>query len=164
MFCHRICMVSPLPVDALYRKFVFSTNEFVRDEDFPYSARPKVAHRMTGTIPLIEAADQSHALRIWGPDGERRASHFDLVIAPAWEQHRATIRSKRSPEKFVPAFTDQVQIEIAYRREKDVGVVTDAFEFAVSISHSVCGNLGSVEHSDENASILVSHFDVLIVF
>ena len=89
-----------------------SDSEFVRipnpnlgNEQFPHPAGNEFSHRMTPTIPLIEAANQANAFRVGSPDCEIDA--LDSV-------HLTLVSSKSFIDLGMVAFTKQEQIQVEY--------------------------------------------------
>ena len=85
-----------------------------RDEQLPDPGAAERPHRVGPPVPEVEVADEADAARVRRPDGERGAG---LALA----DHGP--RAERVPQLLVPSLADQVQVELAERRQVPVRVV-----------------------------------------
>ena len=72
------------------------------------------AHRVRAAVPVVEVAGDADTVGVRRPDGEGRAGGLaDL----------ADVRAEHAPQFLVPALADQVQVELAQRRQVTVRIV-----------------------------------------
>ena len=82
--------------------------------------RAERAHRVAAAVPAVEVAGHPHAAGVRRPDRERRAGDHAARCVVA-----AHVRAEHLPQLLVPALADQVQVELAERRQEAVRVVDD---------------------------------------
>ena len=87
-----------------------------RDEQLPHAGRKAQPHRMTATVPAIEAADYRHSARVGRPHGEAHALHT---------VHFQHLRAEYPADLPVIAFGKQVHVQLAQLRTEAVGVFSD---------------------------------------
>jgi hypothetical protein len=73
-----------------------------RNEDFPDAGAEPLAHRVPAAVPVVEVADDGHALRIGRPHGEVHA--VDAFV-------RRRVRAEPVVQLGVPAFPDQPVVD-----------------------------------------------------
>ena len=83
-------------------------------EQLPDAGRAERAHRVDAPVPVVEVADDGDRARARRPDGERGAR--DAVDL-------AHVRAEALPQLLVAALAEQVQVELADRRQEAVRVV-----------------------------------------
>src|ERR1700730_211296 len=96
--------------------FVFVDGAFVelRDKKLPYARGPSSAHRVNPAVPLIEIAYDANAASAWRPDSEIDTTHaFNGV----------DVRAELVVGVVVAAFAHEVEVELAQKKRKSVGIV-----------------------------------------
>jgi hypothetical protein len=86
---------------------------YVGDEEFPDAGDAEASHLMEPPVPVVETADDAHAVRVRRPHGERDAFH----AAEATD-----VRAQFFVELQVTAFGEEVFVEIAERGEEGVRI------------------------------------------
>ena len=99
-----------LVVDFEFIKFPFAETRY---EQFPYTRGAERAHGLITPVPVVEVADNRHAARRRRPHCKRHAMHAI---------DRAHVRAKFLVDEVVRALVEQMQIEIAERGKKRIGV------------------------------------------
>ena len=85
-----------------------------RHEELPDARRKTQAHGMATRIPRIEVADHRHALGVGRPHREAHAR--DAV-------DRHDVGAERLGQLEMPAFIEQMQIELAQQRAEGIGIL-----------------------------------------
>ncbi len=114
----RVGLVPPLAVRPEDGELVLRARHHARHEDLPHAAAAERAHRERPALPVVEVAGHPHAAGVGRPDRERRAGH-----RPVRRLVRVDVRAERLPQPLVPALADQVQVDLAERRQPPVRVV-----------------------------------------
>jgi hypothetical protein len=84
-----------------------------RQEDLPQTRDAEAAHGIEPPVPRVEVADHPHAAGVGRPHDERGPGRA-LVLAD--------MGAEVAPHLLVPAFADQVEVEVPERRPEPVGV------------------------------------------
>ena len=115
---HRVGLLPPHAVAAEDLELVVGAVADVRDEQLPHAGGAERAHRVGAAVPVVEVAGDADALGVRRPDRERRAGHRagEAVV-------RARVRAEDRPQLLVAALADQVQVDLAERRQEAVRVV-----------------------------------------
>ena len=85
-----------------------------RHEQLPDAGRKAQPHGMATRIPRIEIADHRHALGVGRPHREAHALHA---------VDRDDVGAQRLGQLEMPAFVEQVQIELAQQRAEGIGIL-----------------------------------------
>ncbi len=93
------------------------------NEQLPDPRRAERAHRVQAAVPEVEVADHGDRARVRRPDGERGAN--DAVELP-------DVRAEPLVEMLVAALHDEVEVELAERRQERVRVA-DGEDVAVRV-------------------------------
>ena len=107
---------------------------------------------MPAAVPVVEVADDPHAVGVGRPDRERGPGHVAVLL---------DVRAEHLPEVLVPALADQVQVHLAQAGQVPVRVVGDdlgqAAAVAVGVAHRdpVVRGLASREGDREHALVHV---------
>ena len=83
-------------------------------ENFPNAGRAAPSHRVTTAIPVIEIADNRHALRIRCP---HRKVHAGSALVDA------RVCTEDVPEPLMGAFADKILVQFADNRSEGVGIL-----------------------------------------
>ena len=83
-------------------------------EQLPHAGAAQRAHREAAAVPVVEVAGHAHPAGVRRPHGERRPGHRAGL---------ADVRAEHPPQLLVPAFPDQVQVELAEHGQEPVRVV-----------------------------------------
>ena len=108
---HRVGLLPPDAVATADVELVPRARADARDEQFPDAGRAQRPQRMRAAVPEVEVRGQADALRVRGPDGERRTGDGSgRAVVPA------DVGAEHGPQLLVPALADQVQVDLAERR------------------------------------------------
>ena len=118
---HRVGLLAPLPVGAEDRELVAGAAADVGHEQLPHAGLAELAHRVLAAVPAVERALHPHAACGRRPDRERGAGDGAaegrvVAVHPGAED---------LPQVLVPSLVDQVQVDLAERRQEPVRVVQD---------------------------------------
>jgi hypothetical protein len=111
---HRVGLQADLAVLGEDLELVVVPAPDAGQEDLPDAARAERAHRVRAAVPVVEVADDGDRLRGRRPDGERGAAHAVEL------EH---VRAQLLPQLLVAALADEVQVELADRRQEPVRVL-----------------------------------------
>jgi hypothetical protein len=117
---HGVGLAVPLPVGGPDLVLVAGAFRHPRHEQLPDPRAAERAHRVAAAIPVVEVADDPHALRVRRPHRERGAAGRPEAAGRAVLAH---VRAEHPPQLLVPALADQVQVHLAERGQVPVGVV-----------------------------------------
>jgi hypothetical protein len=157
---HRVGLPVPASVRPADVVLVARAGSHLGHEQLPDAGRAQRAHRVRAPVPVIEVADHPHAARVRGPHRERGAVAL-----------LADVGAENLPQLLVPALPDQVQVDLAERRQVPVRVVGDGLGQRrrgarrapvgrgrrVGDGDPVVGNLGDRERGLEHALVHVGH-------
>jgi hypothetical protein len=109
-------------------------------------------------VPAVEVRLQPDRARVRRPHRERRAGHVTegagVVVHPGPEH---------LPELLVPALVDEVQVDLAERRQETERVVDHVLVAAVGDHEPVVGYVGHRQHADPDALVLVAQLHLAAV-
>jgi hypothetical protein len=83
------------------------------NKNLPHARRTERTHLMNVPVPVVEIANHTDALRVRRPDGEARSRHA---------VHRPQLRAEFIVKLPFVAFAKQIQIILAQRRQKRIGI------------------------------------------
>jgi hypothetical protein len=101
-------------VGAVDRELVAHSGTGRRHEELPHAGRAEGAHRQHAVVPRGAVADERDRARAGRPHRERRADDALLL---------AHVRTEHPAELAVVALAEQVEVEVAERREEPVGIL-----------------------------------------
>ena len=137
----RVGLLPPHPVLPENLVLVVRAVTDAGDEQLPDAGRAHRPHRVGPAVPVVEVAGQADALRAGGPHREGRALHGsgDPVVG-------AGVRAEHVPELLVATFADQVQVDLAQRRQEPVRVVDQPGRPVVGDLQAVVRHLRRGQH------------------
>src|SRR5687767_15560958 len=103
----RIGLEDDVAVRVADLVFVERALEHARNKNLPNARGAETAHRVNAAVPVIERADNTHALRIGRPDGETRSG--DAI-------NDFELRAKLVVNAPLVAFTEKIEVHLAERR------------------------------------------------
>ena len=120
----RVGLVPPHAVLAVDRVLVPGALGHAGHEQLPHARSAERAHREPAAVPEVEVAGDAHPAGVRRPHRERRPGHRAGL---------ADVRAEHLPQLLVPAFPDQVQVEIADHGQEPVRVVGHLLVAAVRV-------------------------------
>jgi hypothetical protein len=160
--CQRISAIADRPIDAVHPELVQAADRKARPKQLPHPGRAEHPHRRFVTVPVIELADQAHALGIRCPHGKRHP--LDLAVGGG---EGARVRAEDLPESFVAALGEQVQVKFAQRRQEPVGVghgvhVRRITRSRVADLQAIVDQVGERQHHGEQFRLDVLEDEALV--
>ena len=111
---HGVGLVAPAAVRPADVVLVPRARHHPGHEQLPDAGAAQRAHRVRAPVPVVEVADHADAAGVRRPDRERGPAGL-----------LADVGAEDLPQLLVPALGDQVQVDLAQRRQVPVRVVGD---------------------------------------
>ena len=125
---HRVGLVAPAAVGPEDPVLVADTRRDARDEQLPDAGAAEHPHGVRPAGPAVEVAGDADAVRGGRPN--REAGAGDRARRGVVGAH---VGAQDVPQALVAALADQVQVDLAERRQPAVGVIDDVD--AVAVAH-----------------------------